>query len=489
VSVHTSKPGPEAATPAGDNPFAVVLHPAPATWTSQLRSVPLTDVQRRFRAQLGLPIGGGAVVDPLIIMSGHQAELWHPGIFAKVAAAHAFAQTVSAAGMPSHTAWLVVDQDANEPQKLKYPALGKRGELVAREWNIDPTPVLAETPTGMRPALGSGKPLSPVPTDVADQALAARLGQLREAIFAHMDAPHAAGQITRVLASLIEPASPLPMTLLATALSRTHLFTKLVDKMIDDPLACIRAYNAAATAFPLSGIRALDESRAELPLWHVRPGEPRRRVLAPALVKIPREELAPRALLMTGLVRVAGCDLFIHGIGGGGLSENTGYDNVTAQWFNTWLGADMAQWGGKLAPEVTASATLRLALPGPDAPSQQEIAHAQWRAHAARHQPSILGDSAGQHGRDALLAQIRTARSRGEQPAAAFRALHAMLDQQRGRHAFQLAALDADAAAFKGRSAESLVRHDRTWSVALHSDASLRDLARAVSARIQDGAP
>lgn len=148
----------------------------------------------------------------------------------------------------------------------------------------------------------------------------------------------------------------------------------------------------------------------------------------------------------------------------------------------------MQQWGGKLAPAVTASATLRLSLPGPATPSHREIAHAQWLAHAARHQPSLLGDSVGQHERDALLQKVRTARSRGEHPSAAFRALHAMLNQQRAQHAESIAKLDADAVAFKGRSAESLVRHDRTWSVALHSEISLRDLAQAVSQQIQDGA-
>lgn len=488
MSVHTSKPGPAATTPASNNPFAVVLHPAPAMWTAQLRSTPLTEAQRRFRVQLGLPVSVGSQVDPLIIMSGHQAELWHPGIFAKVAAAHAVAKLATSRGITAHTAWLVVDQDANEPHKLKYPALGTRGELLSRDWTIDPTPVLAETPTAMRPALGSGKPLSAVPADIADLALAARLGSLREALLAHKDAPNAAEQMTRVLAALIKPAASLPAPLLATALARTDLFTALIDKMLADPAACIRAYNAAAAAYPLSGIRALDETRAELPLWQLRQGEPRRRVLASALARTPREELAPRALLMTGLMRLAGCDLFIHGIGGGGLNENTGYDHVTAQWFNVWLGADMQQWGGSLAPAVTASATLRLALPGPDAPSQEDIARAQWRAHAARHQPSILGDAAGQQQRDALLAQIRTARARGEQPAVAFRALHALLDQQRVRHAAQLATLDADAVAFKGRSAESLVRHDRTWSVALHDQAALRELARAVAVQIEGGA-
>jgi len=490
VSVHTSKPGSPRAAPKGENPFAVVLHPAPGQWLTGMRASPLTEAQRHFRSQLGLPVESRSARDPLVIMSGHQAEFWHPGIFAKAAAAQALADALNARGAAACTSWLVVDQDTNEPHKLRYPALGPRGELIAREWTIDPAPVLGETPTGMRPPLGASKSLSPVPSDTADASLASRLAHLRDLLAAQTTAPSAAAQISIVLQSLLAPAVSMPAPTFASAISSTDLFALVLDKVSADPIACTRAYNAAARAYPLSGIRPLDETRGELPLWHVRPNEPRRRVLASALAKIPRTELAPRALLMTGLMRLAGCDLFIHGIGGGGLDENSGYDHVTDQWFKAWLATQLAEWSsGGLAPAVTASATLRLELPGPDAPSQDAIAHAQWLAHAARHQPGLLGDAQAQRQRDEALARIRTARARGEQPLAAFRELHALLHQQRESHAAKLAALQADAAAFKARSAESLIRHDRTWSVALHSQTRLHELAESVAAHVGAVAP
>ena len=39
---------------------------------------------------------------------------------------------------------------------------------------------------------------------------------------------------------------------------------------------------------------------------------------------------------MTGLMRLAGCDLFIHGTGGGA------YDLVTEEWLGSWMGWTLA---------------------------------------------------------------------------------------------------------------------------------------------------
>ena len=39
---------------------------------------------------------------------------------------------------------------------------------------------------------------------------------------------------------------------------------------------------------------------------------------------------------MTGMARLAACDLFVHGTGGGI------YDTITEAWFREWLGVELA---------------------------------------------------------------------------------------------------------------------------------------------------
>jgi len=434
----------------------------------------LSDIQRQTRGQLGLP------TDRPIAMSGHQAEFWHAGILAKLAATNAFARHCDA-----HAAWLVVDQDSNSPQQVTYPATARDATLTRRVWTLDATPLADDTPTGARAPLGHEKPITETPNDLADATLRLRLDLIRTLLVRHVKASSAAEQVTLslrdLLADIHPPLTSLPPHVLATYLSRTTLFARILDRMRDDPLACIHAYNAAARSSPHAGIRPLDESRGELPLWATRFDEPRRRVFASMLSRTPRDELMPRALLMTGLVRAAACDVFIHGLGGGGLSDDDGYDRLTSLWFKHWLtdrDADLS-----LAPVVTASATLRLSLPGPATPTAEEIAHTVWTAHAATHQPRLVGDHTRQARRDALLASINAARARGESPASAFAALHALLDEHRRANTPALTAAHARADLAQSRVEESKVRHDRTWSVALHDPAALADLCRHVAAR------
>ncbi|MDX2118915.1 MAG: hypothetical protein SFY96_12110 [Planctomycetota bacterium] len=495
-----SNPPPSSHQASTRDVFRVVLHPSTiAELLASLRTTRLTAAQRTFRRQLGLPVGvagatdaAGAGSDPIVVMSGHQAELWHPGIFAKVAAVRGIAERVRGMRRDANvargeapsvaTAWLVVDQDTNDAHALRVPVL-QGNQVAAGVWTIEPAPAV-ETPTGMCGPLGARQALAPIPANIASDVLRTRLEHVRAMLERHQGVASLAEQMTCATRDLLDAVEPLPPALMATRIASTDLFGELVERMAREPAACIRAYNDAARAFPRSGVRPLDEAKLELPLWRVRRGAARQRVLAATLAQTPREELAPRALLMTGLVRLAACDVFVHGIGGGGIGDDDGYDHVTRRWFEAWLGADAAG----LAPVVTASATLRLALPGPDAPSEDEIARAAWRAHAARHQPRLVGDSAAQAEHDRLLVGVRSARSaasaKGSSVAQAFAALHAWRRGYVASQAAAIAALDAQATEARSRAAESRVRHDRTWSIALHDSADLTRLAGDVASRV-----
>src|SRR5690606_24011692 len=188
-----------------------------------------------------------------------------------------------------------------------------------------------------------------------------------------------------------------PRLVFASAVGRTDLFGDIVRRMVDDPAACARAYNEAVGARPEAQLRPLElneqRGRIELPLWRGAPGSPRQAVYASELADGQwggggaagggaEGELAPRALLLTGLMRLAGCELFIHGPGGGV------YDQVTEAWLGSWLGRE------DLAPSVVASATWLLPLTDEPPPAPGELARAQWERHAARHNPALVGDLA-----------------------------------------------------------------------------------------------
>ncbi|MEL7474492.1 MAG: hypothetical protein AAGK04_14340, partial [Planctomycetota bacterium] len=98
------------------------LDPSPDAWSARLRSAPTHPLIRRFREQLGLP------TDRPIVMTGHQAEIWHAGILARFAAAHAAAQHTGA-----HLAFLAVDQDSNDPLPMRFP-VRERDALRVATW-------------------------------------------------------------------------------------------------------------------------------------------------------------------------------------------------------------------------------------------------------------------------------------------------------------------------------------------------------------------
>jgi hypothetical protein len=97
-----------------------------------------TGLSARMREQLGLPL------DRPVIMSGHQAELWHPGILAKWIAGVEIARRVGGV-----FAWLHVDQDTNEPGAIDVPVIDGAGVLVKRTLTlVDPA---RDVPTGVAP--------------------------------------------------------------------------------------------------------------------------------------------------------------------------------------------------------------------------------------------------------------------------------------------------------------------------------------------------
>ena len=96
---------------------SVTLSPDASTWLSTATGFAKTRPAeaRDFRATLDL------LTDGLVIMSGHQAELWHAGILAKWIAMTSAAEAGRAEAAASESVRLVVDQDDNDPALIRYP--------------------------------------------------------------------------------------------------------------------------------------------------------------------------------------------------------------------------------------------------------------------------------------------------------------------------------------------------------------------------------
>lgn len=495
-------PGPLAANATDAPPLEVLIRDRPSH--VQQATEPLAV---ETRTALDLPI------DRPIVMSGHQADFWHCGILAKWLTLHPIASRSSA-----HATWLVVDHDTNDPTSLAYPSRHDQRPIRAYwKWaGASSADASASTddshlPTRLRAARVPAA--LPKPAQCWSSSTHDAIRHARLALEANTDASNLAEQVTRAAAHLLKPVSrSLPSIIFARRLAGTPAFQALQRAMLKDPVACVQAYNAAANQFPNAGIRPLElkPERVELPVWSIR--KSRRPVFATdqdcsTLDIGAADTLAPRALLLSATLRLAACDLFIHGTGGGE------YDKVTDAWIAGWLiasprgraAADPALLAlldqrinrdvTPMAPSMVVSATARLPFPGVIVPTPAQIDHTIWLAHAARHR--LLRGDHGAFDADrkrALVEAIDTARREGSgtlkprraraAALAAYRTLHSALAASRAEHQAALAELERAASEARMSRGLASVVHDRTWPFVLHSHESLLRLRTAVEAAL-----
>lgn len=442
----------------GRNPVgSVTLSPAGSQWAGLVRAGELSELARETRRALGLPL------DRPVVMSGHQAEFWHPGILAKWIAGVAVARAVGGV-----FAWLHVDQDTNTPTVIRYPALDERGTLAARTMTL--AEPMRDVPVC---AAGSVKTRMDVPRDVATESVREGLRAMLGAIADHAGVPSLGDQFAGALHAVLEPRFGGAARLTATALSRTPGFAWLVDELARDPVRAIEAYNEAAARHPEAeirplGVKAGTPPRVELPLWRVRAGSPHLPVMLSSLASIPREELRPKALLMTAAARLFACDLFIHGTGGGA------YDRVTDAWLEAWLGRRDS------APAVVATATRTLEFgEGHGGVCEQEALAARQAVHRACHDPALLGDAQGAARKRDLVARIAATGDR-QARAALFREMHDLLGDVRQAHGDARARLRERAETIQRRAAEEPVVRDRTWAFPMYPAETLESLREAI---------
>lgn len=406
------------------------------------------------RAELGLP------VDKPIVMVGHQAEVWHAGILAKLIAAAEIATRHDAA-----LVWLTPDQDANEPTMIPYPAETHEGRLKRREWLVDAGGfVRPGTPTGSRLAIEPGVVPREARTEWPHEAAREGLGRVREALINRQGEASVARQFTHAALDIVRDELEIGVdrVLMASTMARGAAFGMWTDRMRREARNCVLAYNGAAQAVPEAHVRDLEMGpRWELPLWALTPDRPRAAVYGDAP---PEGQVAPRALAMTGFVRTLLCDAWVMGVGG------EAYDDVTRRWLNAWMD------NAVLAPGVVATATLRLPLREGLLPDAERAARASWRLHHARHHPEMLGQDERQRERDKYVEAMREAPYASVERRRLFAEMRETLHEARERGAEKLDTMREDAERERERLTDKESVLDRTWPFALHSAEALGQL-------------
>jgi len=424
------------------NPPELTLLPEPDAWPSTL--APSESPQAiSIRSQLDLP------TDRPIVASGHQSILFHPGIVAKLIALDHWSKRTGAASV-----WVVPDQDVVDPALVQLPDLN--GDLLSsKSVRIGGEPNVF-SPAASLPAISINPDLPSELESVGTWLM----GYEHESSLARQFASATIGMLCEQL-DLEEPA-----VIFASDLLSLDASSALLGSMLDDPNAAIDSYNASVAEFPHAGVRPLSmtDSRIELPFWRL-VGSDRLPVFIETarLSEFDRNNLIPRGLMMTAIMRAFASDLFIHGTGG------YEYDQITEHWFNNWLGRTVAPAVG-----VSATLTLGLDLPG----SLPDPDHSVWLAHHARHNPGLVGDHEAASRKAELVSAITQSKSKGNQSntATLFAQLHQLLSDSIASHSTEIADLDhAAERAQQSREAHRLAS-DRTWAFPLYSDQQLLSL-------------
>ncbi|MHC4793098.1 MAG: hypothetical protein ACYTDE_02240 [Planctomycetota bacterium] len=437
------------------------LQPDARSWVAAVRADrpdPLGPVRTATRVALELD------ADATIVATGHQASIWHPGILAKDLALAGMVDADPAL-RPLH---LLADHDADEGGLIALPS-GSGPDLRRLEWRA--LPAANGHGSRDRPAAPCGHP----PAGDFLPSVSAGIDAIRAAIDAAADSENAAMQLGTAAMTLAGPWTGAIPRRSMSRLLETPIGTWFLDRLAADPEAAALAHDRAVEAHrqgraelrggrPPRGVaRPLARGTTlELPLWRATPDG-----RVPVLAGDPLDPatLRPRALLATAMTRLAACDGFVHGIGGGV------YDDAMEGWLRGWLGPEHAD---ALAPKFVATATCRLPLEGPAFDPEGDPT----RLHRLRNDPDL--GRAESTLRPRLLDAIASAPVASEPRRAAFRELRLAIDAARRSNADELAATAAVVRTQAGRRRAMAIAADRAWAFPLHATTDLDRLSSSI---------
>lgn len=435
---------------------------------------PISDWRRLTRSELGLDPHG-----PLVV-TGHQPGPWHGGILAK----YAVLEAAKALGAKTHD--ILVSHEIVDPFAVEIPVSSHGDRMRTRR--VRPAVIPEDraigwlAPVRPRAAAAAGVP--------AAAAIAPRirsgLERWSEALHdARTDAGDAAAQAREALADVFASSVALPRWTGAASLLETSFGRAFAGAMVDDPWDCAAAYAAGVRSVPEAGIPSLvvRDDFVELPVWRIDASGRRRRAddvdLAAWLEGEARWRPAPRALMLTALVRLGLADVFVHGTGG------AVYDAAMERWIERWLGV-------RSAPVIVATADVHAAIEVGAASA--DLAGDQVRlvagAHRIWHDPepslapaSVAGAGPGPVKRE-LLAEVDR-RPRGSAARRrAYRMMHRQLEALRGLHAGRVESARRRARHASTARVRLALASRRDWFAGLVAPERVSAMADAVRERV-----
>lgn len=365
-----------------------------------------------FSARIGVPLASGRDRSGLVVVTGHQPELYHPGVWIKDFLLQRFSDDTGATALD-----LVVDSDTFLTLGIAAPCMRPTVQRCQQYLAIGD----GETCYGGAPVPGeahvddfctaASAMLASLPAPAVARHFDQFCGHLREA---RDDAKNLSELVTFARRRYEASAGTDYLELAVTAVGRTNAFSLFAADIVCNAQSFAEAFNAELGEF-----RAITKERSaahpfpdlattgyevELPLWAILDGKRHAASVASrgdtlqiradgkTLIALPPDAasaasvlgeaeftLVPRALALTLFARMFLADLFIHGVGGGR------YDRVTD-------GVALRYYGVRPAPYVVASMTMYLPL-GAHVVTEEEVAELRQQLNRLEHNPdTMLGE-------------------------------------------------------------------------------------------------
>ena len=262
--------------------------------------------------------------DGPLLLSGHQPELFHPGVWVKNFALHGLARAVN--GIPIN---LIVDTDTLKLTSLRVPVFRDNEPKSVHVESI-PFDVLSDETTYEDLRIRNPELFRSLPARVAEVTRNWGYEPLVQSVWREQRT--LAGAFVSMRRDCERAWGCRNRELRVSRLSRTDAFGRFAQHILGDLPRFRDVYNAAVRRYRReNGIRsqshpAPDLGPDEAPFW-VHGNGPRRRATRDSNVRT----LCPRALTLTLFVRLCLGDYFIHGIGGGKYDEVT--DRIVRDYF------------------------------------------------------------------------------------------------------------------------------------------------------------
>lgn len=459
-----------------------------------------------YTGSFGLDLPDTALNPELLWLTGHQPDIFHPGVWVKYFLLDALAAESGGLGLD-----LVVDTDTFSTVGVTAPCMSPEVRRCSAYLAVSESgSVFFTSPVPSLPAI---EDFCESGANMLSSLRAPALGKHFDAFCSHLreQQPQAANLsdfLTRVRRRYESASGTCYLELPVSRMARSESYLRFVAHLMREADRFAAVHNAElkryrtatktrSIAQPFPDLSVID-GWTETPFWLVT-SEAREAVfvrhegdqivlrtgdtsilstgascdeLMAALSSVTL--LAPRALTLTMYARLILGDTFIHGVGGGR------YDSVTDAVIRGFFDIDPP-------PYVVASMTMYLPL-GAHVVTDQEVADARGRLHRLEHNPDDLlneveFDSAAEHERATRLAaekarlvdQIKKSDADKKALGLAIRRVNAELAELLSPLALEMR---REFAQLEGQLAASEVLTDRTYPYCLWSPLEVQDKVR-----------